>query len=126
MSDNPFAFVDAASFSKKNLIRDGSNSEDEYNPFLTNRAFSYHPDTVLYAAEMNMHRDLDSLMQFEFYLHALRPLKRYGSKWSKSIVNEDEDLVMRRMGINRKRAREVLILLSKQDIEEMKKEDQSE
>lgn len=116
---NPFAFVDAVSYSKQNLIREGKEIESDYNPFLTNRAFSYHPDTVLYASEMNQYPRLDSLMQFEFYLHSLRPSKRF-AKWHKPILNEDEEIVMTCLGINRKQAREALRILSKEELFVMK------
>ena len=49
---NPFEFVKAIN-NKQNIIRDDLD-EKAYNPYMINRAFSYFPDTVLLANEMNV------------------------------------------------------------------------
>ena len=52
---NPFAYVDAVSASKIDIVRGADNEiqrslmEKGINPFMMNKAFSYHPHTILYA-----------------------------------------------------------------------------
>lgn len=75
---NPYDFVNAIN-AGKNIIRDDVNPEakaKEYVPFLTHRAFSYYIDTVLVANEVNINNSLDNTMDFEFFLHAVRPRRR--------------------------------------------------
>ena len=83
---NPFDYTNSISQTKKNLIRDTENpelAEKQYSPFLTNRGLSYFPDTIMYANDMNMHPDLDNLLQYEYLLNSVRKNKRF-SKWAKA------------------------------------------
>ena len=53
---NPFDFVNDINFGKKDIMTDSNNpelAESTYNPFLTNRALSYFPDTIQFANMMN-------------------------------------------------------------------------
>ena len=80
---NPFDFMNAASFSKKNLIGESDNpelTEKEYNPYIVNRGFTYFEDTILHANEMNQRHELFPGAQFEYYRSVLRKRKRF-SKW---------------------------------------------
>ena len=46
---NPFDYVNSVSSSKKDMMRDTENdelAEKDYNPFIVNRALSYHQDCV--------------------------------------------------------------------------------
>ena len=49
-----------------------------YVPFLTNRAFAMHMDTILLAEEMNQYHELIPEMQYEFYFTAVRKGRRFG------------------------------------------------
>ena len=62
---SPFDFVNSINYSKKNLMVD-EQSEEEYIPFLTNRALSYFPDTILYAQEMNINGHIDKKLQYNY------------------------------------------------------------
>ena len=87
---NPFDYTNSISQTKKNLIRDTENpelAEKQYSPFLTNRGLSYFPDTIMYANDMNMHPDLDNLLQYEYLLNSVRKNKRF-SKWAKASKDE--------------------------------------
>ncbi len=67
---NPFDYTNSITYTKKNLIRDTENpelAEKQYNAFLTNRGLSYFPDTIMYANDMNMRPELDSLLQYEYF-----------------------------------------------------------
>ncbi len=43
-----------------------------YVPFLVNRAFAMHIDTIMFASEMNQYHQLSPQLQYDFYFHAVR------------------------------------------------------
>jgi hypothetical protein len=77
-----FEFVDAVSHTKDASFMDDPTWEKEYVPFIVNRAFSYHRDSVLAANVMNERPHLQKNLQAWFYLNTLRARKRYAS-WHK-------------------------------------------
>lgn len=90
--------------------------ERSYNAFMINRGLSQFRDCIIYVNEMNIHYNLPVKMQYDFYRNILRPRKRFG-KWAKTKVNDaDIDIVKKHYGYNDERAREVIDLLSKEDI----------
>ena len=91
MTYKPFDYVNSINNTKKNLIED-ETSEKGYNPFLTNRALSYHVDSLLYANDMNMLSILDNKLQYDYYLHGLKKSKRY-SKWHKFEPSEKYEII---------------------------------
>ena len=111
---NPFVYVDSVSYSKKNLMRGTANdelAEKGYKPFLTNRSFSYHQDSILYANEMNIRSQLDAKLQYEYLLNSLRKRKRY-SKWKKQNPDESVEMIMEYYGYGRSKAEEALRVLT--------------
>jgi len=121
---NPFDYVNSITHSKKNLMRDTENdtlAERGYEPWLSNNALSYFPDTVLHANLMNMYSDLDNRPQFEFLLNSIRPRKRF-SKWIKKSDNEDLKAICDHYQCNETVGREYLSLLSSEQIDAIKKE----
>ena len=86
-----------------------------YNPFLTNRAFSVHMDTVLLAEEMNRASNLPPEMQYDFYYHTVRKGRRFGFP-PKPSENENLSLVMEHYQYSREKALEAMRLLSDNDI----------
>jgi len=119
---NPFNFTTSVSSSKKNLMRDTDNdtlAEKSYSPFLTNRALSYHNDTVAIANEMNIRHSLDKRLQYEFLLNIIRPKKRY-AKWSKKEKGGDVDIVKEYYKYNDIKARQALTILTKGQIAEIR------
>lgn len=87
-SSRLFAYVDALSHSKQVSIMDEPEFEKDYVPFMVNRAFSYHEDSVLAANLMNERPFLDKKLQATFLLNTLRSRKRF-AKWLKSETDED-------------------------------------
>ena len=59
------------------------DNEKDYNPFIVNRALSYHYDCILFANEMNKLPDTDKLLQFRYLLNTVRSYKRPFQKWQK-------------------------------------------
>lgn len=119
MSD-AFRFLNAINNSKENLIVD-DYTENEYIPFLNNRGLSYFPDTVLYANDMNIYNQIDKKLQFEYLLYSISKRKRY-SKWYKSEPNENIDFISEVYSCNKTRAKEILSLLTDDQIAMLKEQ----
>jgi len=115
---SPFDFMNAASFSKKNLIGDSDNpelTEKEYNPYIVNRGFTYFEDTILHANEMNQRHELFPGAQFEYYRSVLRKRKRF-SKWHKAEKNNDLDAIQEVYTCNRTVAKMYLKVLTEEQL----------
>ena len=99
----PFDFLNEINYGKKDLIVDDIDQqiEKQYNPYIINRGLSYFYDTVHYANDMNTRHHLDKKLQNSYLLNIIRKNKRF-SKWHKA-------------------AKEVLPLLTTEDIKQMKK-----
>lgn len=117
--DPKFVCIDAVSETKRDVIRDRTVMEADYKPFLTNRAMSYHPDSVFFAADMNLYPGVDSLLQFDYYMHSLRARRRRSS-WFKPHSTEDEAAIIEIMGYNKTRAREAARVLSDDQLQKLK------
>ena len=115
---NPFEFLNAINYSKKDLMVDDL-SEKAYNPFMTNRGLSYFNDTVLLANEMNRYHHLDSKLQFDFLINTIRKRKRF-SKWLKPEESTAVEAVKEYYGYNDEKARQALTLLSNEQINELR------
>ena len=90
-----------------------------YIPFLTNRAFAMHRDTVMLAEEMNQYHMLIPELQYEFYYHAVRRGKRFGFPPKPPEVN-DLELIQNYFQYSRKKALEALEILTPEQIQEIK------
>ena len=116
---NPFEFVNAINYTKKNIMVDDI-TEKAYAPYMVNRQLSYFPDTVLAANEMNRNHHLDNRLQFDFFINIIRKRKRF-SKWYKPETVSDLDAVKKYYGYSNEKARQVLTLLSPEHINELKR-----
>lgn len=119
---NLWDYINAINSNKQDLMTGTENddlAEAGYIPFLTNRALSQFPDTLLYANEMNRHNHLDNKLQFEYLLNSVRPKKRF-SKWAKREDNEGIQLVMQYYKCNIKRAQEYIQLLTSEQLDKIK------
>ena len=115
---NPFEFVKAINLTKKDIMVDDL-VEEEYKPFIINRALSYFPDTVLYANEMNQNGHLDSRLQFDFFINIIRKRKRF-SKWLKPADIENLNVIKEYYGYSDEKAKSVLSLFNNRQIEDLK------
>jgi len=104
---------------KKCVINDDIDAKD-YTPFVVNRALSYHIDCVLYANEMNINNMLDKDMQYQYLLNTIRPMKRKFQAWQKVEVDKDIDCVKTYFGYSNQKAKEALLILSKEQLEHIK------
>ena len=86
---------------------------------MVNRGLSYFPDTVIYANEMNKYHHLDGRLQFDFLINTIRKRNRF-SKWNKSSESEDINAIKSYYGYSNEKARDVLPLLSKANLNTIK------
>ena len=115
---NPFEYVNAINYTKKNIMIDDV-AEKAYAPYMVNRQLSYFPDTVLAANEMNRCHHLDHRLQFDFFINIVRKRKRF-SKWFKPEQISDLDAVKIYYGYSNEKARQIITLLSTDQINELK------
>ena len=115
---NPFKFTDAINYTKEDIMTDDI-TEKAYNPFLINRSLSYFPDTVLAANEMNRNHHIDNRLQFDFFINIIRKRKRF-SKWFKPEQISDLEIVKEYYGYSNEKARQILTLLSTEQINELR------
>lgn len=90
-----------------------------YNQYMINMALGNHPDTILFANEMNW-RTLPDEMHYRFLFGALEKKKRY-AKWFRADEKEKtlvED-VARFYGVSQREARMYLPLISQKEREEI-------
>jgi hypothetical protein len=120
---NPFDYVNSINHTKKNLMKGTENdrlAEKSYNAFLTNRALSYHHDTVGLANEMNRRSNLDQKLQYEFLLNTVRPKKRY-AKWDKKEDHGDLAAIKEYFEYGDIKATQALAVLTDDQIIEIRK-----
>lgn len=115
---SPFDFVKSINDTKENLITDDW-SEDQYNAFIVNKALSFTPDTIIYANEMNSRPHLEKVLQYQFLINIVRKKKRF-SKWIKKEKIEAIDIIKEYYGYNTDKARQVVSILSKEQIDDIK------
>ena len=115
---NPFEFVKAINYSKKDIMVDDL-VEAEYNPFIINRSLSYFKDTVLYANEINQNGHLDSRLQFDFFINIIKKRKRF-SPWLKATEIEDLNVIKEYYGYSNEKAKSILSLLNNSQIEDLR------
>lgn len=111
---NPFEYVNAINDTKKDIMVDEA-AEKAYIPFTINRSLSYFSDTVLAANEMNRNHHLDKKLQFSFLINIVRKRKRF-SKWDKPELVNDVEVVKEYYGYSNEKARQVLPLLTSDQI----------
>ena len=100
---------------KKNLIDEDPLMEKEYSPYIINRIFSGHLDSIMFSNEMNQYHFLPKKMQYDFFLNTLRSKKRF-SPWLRKEEIKDIDCIKRYYGYSNEKAKQVLPLLTEEQI----------
>tara|TARA_B100000242_G_C42857056_1_gene397890 strand:- start:59 stop:463 length:405 start_codon:yes stop_codon:yes gene_type:complete len=114
-------YLNSINLNKKNLMDEDSDPawKSKYPAYIINKCMSHHMDTVMYANEMNQYSFLDSKMQYDFYIHIVRPKRRF-SPWGKKKKIDDLDLVKRYYGYSTDKAIQALRILSPNQIDYIK------
>ncbi len=105
----------------KNPLMDTDDEmwEKKYPAFIVNKCLAPFPDTIHLVNEMNLHNHLDKKLQFDFLLNSLRPRKRF-NPWLKASKLKDLEYVKEYYGYSNEKARDVLPLLSKANLNTIK------
>ena len=112
-------WLNSINFNKEDLIKENPHIVNQYPPFIINKCLSGHLDSVLFANEMNKYHFLDKDMQYKFYLNILRKRKRF-SPWIRKDKDSDLDIVKSYYGYSNEKARQVMKILSTEQINYMK------
>lgn len=102
---------------KKDIL----DNPKDYVPFVVNKALSFHYDCILYANQMNMMPNLDTDMQYRYYLNKVRSYKRPFQKWHKFEKNEAVEAIKEYYGYSNDKARATLEVLNEEQVEHIKK-----
>ena len=115
-------YLNAINTSKEKLLdSDDIAWEKKYSPYIINRCLSMHYDCIAAANEMNGYHFLDKKVQFNFYINSIRKKKRFGGKWLSQSKITDMEYVKEYYGYSNEKAKEALTILSKEQIELIKK-----
>jgi len=104
---------------KQNLIDEDPSLAKEYPPYIINRCFSGHIDSIIFANEMNMNHHLDKDLQYLFYLNSLRKRKRF-SPWLRKDKAVDLECIKQYYNYSNEKASQVLKILTKEQINYIK------
>lgn len=91
-----------------------------YEAFLVNRAFSLTEDTVLNAAQMNERSHMDAEMQATYYIHAVRPRRRFEA-WPKLLSEPDVQIIATYYGMSPREAKLHVLLHTKEQVNAMRR-----
>ena len=100
---------------KKNIMDEDPSSVKDYAPYIINRCFSGHIDSLMYANEMNRFHFLPKKMQYDFFINILRTKKRF-STWLRKDTIKDLDYVKRYYGYSNEKAKQALRILTKEQL----------
>ena len=120
----PFKFfLSSINTTKDNVLLEDSNGkiEEAYNPYIINKYLSYFPDTIMQSNTMNSFFEIDKKLQYDFLLNSIRKKKRF-SKWMKSNIEENVDVVKQYYKVGNEKAFEILSLLNDAQINTIKNE----
>ena len=109
---NPFLYINNITNDKKDLFKDNPLAEKDYSSFMVNRGLSYYPDTIMQANLMNRYGDIPKSWQYYFLLNTITKGKRV-SRWHKAEKQtESLKLVMEYYGYSPEKARQVMDILT--------------
>ena len=113
-------WLNSINFNKNNLIVEDPSVVKDYPPYIFNRCLSGQLDCIMFANEMNKYSFLDKDMQYSFYLNTLRKKKRF-SPWLRKEKVTDLQSVKQYYGYSNEKASQALKILSKQQLDYIKK-----
>ncbi len=109
-------WMNSITFNKDNLLKDGDEIISQYKPYIINKCLASYPDCILLVNEMNLNSNLDSDMQYNFYINTVRKKRRY-TPW----VNKDKidhlDNVKRYYKYSTSKALKALEILTKEELQ---------
>ncbi|ALP47492.1 DNA polymerase clamp loader subunit [Vibrio phage phi-ST2] len=113
---SPFDFVDSI-YMKKRLP--DAVVDEQYLPFMVNRALSNGIDTVLHAYIMDsVGSKLPNEMQYDYLYHAVRKGKRFNS-WAKEPKYDYVDLIVEVYNVNKSHAISISNRLTPEELNQL-------
>ena len=100
---------------KKHLIDEDPSLEKEYPPYIINRCFSGHLDTLMFCNEMNKYNFLPKKLQYDFFINIVRKKKRF-SPWLRKEKVTDLECVKQYYGYSNEKASQALKILTPEQI----------
>jgi len=91
------------------------DSVKDYVPYIINKCFSGHIDSLMFSNEMNINHHIDKKLQYDFFINIIRTKKRF-SPWLRKDTIKDLDYVKRYYGYNNEKAQQSLRILTKEQI----------
>lgn len=117
-AEDRFRFLNSINITKQSLI-DDPNLRRDYAPYFTNLMLSYHIDTIWHVFQMDKLSNIPEKNQYQYYLNTVRKRKRF-TKLHKPTKSDDVSLIQEYFGYNTKRAKEVLPLLSAEQLKQIR------
>ena len=108
-------WLNSINLTKEDITREDPQLIKKYAPFIINKCMSAHLDCIMFANEMNLRPQLDSDMQYSFYLNSVRKRKRF-SPWLRKDEIKDLDSVKRYYGYSNEKAKQALRILTKEQL----------
>lgn len=115
---NHFDYLNSINLTKDDIMVT-PECEKAYNPYMVNRGLGYFYDTVVLANMMNQYHHVDKKLQYHFFINSIRKRKRF-SKWNKPETHSDIEVIKEYYGYSNEKARQVLSLLSPEQIKIIK------
>lgn len=112
----PFDFI--KSINNKTDLKESVDRKN-YNSYIVLHGFSYYPDTVLLANELNCFSNIEPRQHYDFLYHAISKKNRF-SKWYKKSKIEMIEILKERYEIRTERAVEMMELLSEEELEQIR------
>lgn len=103
---------------EEHLIDSGKMMENQFEPFIVNKAYSFGEDIIL-ANMMNMSHHLPNKLQYDFYFYGLDKKKRF-NKWIKKQSINSVDTIRKYCECSYKKAIQYSEILSSDQIEQIK------
>jgi len=115
----PWTYMTAVSETKKDILKETPELANFYPAFVVNKGFSYFPDSVLYANDMNMYPDIPAAAQYYYYMSSLRKRQRR-SKWWKREPNADLDMVREVYQVRAEVAKQYMKILTEENLQTLR------
>lgn len=90
------------------------------SPYMLNRSMSFNHDTIFYADEASMFRNVETYPLYLYYFYTTPKKKRFG-KWAKKVNDEDVKLIQDLYEVSEKKAIQYLEVLRTEQVEELRK-----
>lgn len=107
---------------KPYLYNDVPEQDVTDEDFMLCRALSYYADCLGFAniANQKLNGKVSSRLLYDFLYYAVPKKKRYSGKWGKQAKElKEAEAIKKAFGCNNARAREYLMLMSKESIKEI-------